>query len=142
MKASLKIILTILLAIATIMSLCSMLFTGFSVIGGIIRIAFSLKSNFAYLIAGILSGLASVGLGIALMILFLIIAIACVIGIIYVFIDSSDKKIKELEAVISAAYSDNTESNNTSEPHTTSDEINIEPRIVQDSESKQEVPLE
>lgn len=131
MKTSLKIILTILLVITAIVSLVSMLFTGSTILSGIIAIIFSLRGNWINTIIGILSGLASVGLGVALMVLFLIIIIACIVGIVYVFIGGSDKRIKELEAVINAAYSEEPASYGTAESYTAE---------VEDKDSEQTEP--
>ncbi len=116
MKTSLKVILTILLAVAAVMSIVSMLLTGLAVLGAVFSIVSAIMPffqdatvNYISLVFSVLGSITSIGLNITFALLFLVIALACVVGIVYVFIGGSDKRIKELEAVINAAYTETPE---------------------------------
>ena len=142
MKPYLKVIITILLSIAALMSIVSLLFSGLAIVGGLSASVLSAVSLFSdtkdsfVAIFGILAGIASALLFLVLVVLFLVIALACVVGIVYVFIGGNDKRIKELEAVINAAYSDKQESKDNSDEKSESD--SVDKKAVDSKDDKNE----
>lgn len=107
MKKALKIFLAVLLIVTALISilaaLSSLIALGYGIYSAIAKI-----TNFSYSFFPILSSVidfTSVCMSAAFFLLFVIIAIGCIIGTIYLFIGSNDSnRIARLEAVIDEAY--------------------------------------
>ncbi len=104
MKTSIKVILTVIFVLAFLLSLAGAFICVSSLAFDINNIVQSIEiayNNPIYLVSNIIN----IAISLTFALFFLLIAIGCVIGNIYVFVGGNTKKIREIESIIDSAYS-------------------------------------
>ncbi|MBQ3017510.1 MAG: hypothetical protein IJD89_01055 [Clostridia bacterium] len=110
MKKTLKLAITITLLIIVVLSICASAVCGFAFVNNIIHISdFSDgEPNMTIDYTLIFSSRAlDIVISLVLILFFFSIAIGCAVAAIYIDIEKSDKKYRELEGIINSAYPSN-----------------------------------